>query len=271
MIMVMKEDRDCDVSIESLPIEATGSQLEYQRFLPLALRLSGPFAAPSINLGTAYHNVVEGVTNLLTERDRLMREIPVLNLDDVQSLPELVLAVIFAANLVDRNVPKDTMPMVSRGGELRGKLLIAAQALVAADLVPEHEVARIRKGSGFVDLADDLVALATVFNKHARKIAGKTAITAEEVREASELGTELRKTIRPRGTRRASPDAETARAVEHRDRLFALLSQRYDLVRRAGAWLFGLDKVSDLVPALGSRARTRARSATVTEAKGDSQ
>jgi len=269
--MAMNQNRDCDVVWEPVPIEATGSQLEYERFLPKALELPGPFVAPTVNLGSAYHNVVEGVTNVLKERERLAREIPVLNLDDVKSLPQLVLAVIHAAGLVDRNVPKSTLDRVACGRELRGKLLVAAEALVAAGLVSKHEVARIRKGTGFIDTAEDLVALAGLFNNHSRKIAGKTAVTSADIREAMELGTELRKTLRPKATRKAPLDADTARAIEHRDRLFALLSQRYDLVRRAGAWLFGLDEVGKLVPPLGSRARTTSRTTSVVEAKGESQ
>lgn len=256
--MAMKQERDCDVS-EALLIEVTGSQAAYERFLPLALALPGPFPAPSINVGVAYHNVVSGVAKVMAEQARLAHEIPALNLDDLKSLPELVLAVIFAINLVDRNAPKATRDMLTKASSLRGKLLPAAEVLATAGLMPKHEVSRIRKGSGFIDMADDLVALARLFIENAANISGKTTITAAEVREASELGTELRTILRPKGTRKAPLDAETARAIENRDRLFALLSQRYDLVRRAAAWLFGLDKVASLVPALGSRVRPKAK------------
>lgn len=269
--MVMKQNRDCEQPEDLIQVRPTGSLLAFQQFLPVALEFGGPLVPCRINLGSAYHNVVEGVRNVLKERGRLESELPGLNLDHVQSLPELVLAVMYAADQAEQTVPKQTRAMISSGGELRGKLLIAARALAASNLVPSHEVAHIQKGSGYIDLADDLIALATLFNKHARKIAGKTAITSADIQEAMELGTELRKTLRPKATRKNSPDADTARAIEHRDRLFALLVYRYDLVRRAGAWLFGLDEVGKLVPALGSRTRTRPRTTTVVEAKSDSQ
>lgn len=256
--MAMKQERDCEVEV--LPIELTGSQAAYERFLPIALELTGPFAAPSINLGVAYHNVVSGVEQVMAERRRIANELPTLGLGDVESLPELCLAAIFASQLVDRNAPKATRDMLTRASSLRAKLLPAAEVLVTAGLMPKHEVSRIRKGTGYLDTADDLIALARLFIEHGARISGKTTVTREEVREASELGTALRTILRPKGSRKASLDAETAQAIENRDRLFALLVRRYDLVRRAGAWLFGVDKLGEIVPPLGSRVRARAKS-----------
>lgn len=260
--MAMKQERDCEV--EDSPIELTGSQAAYERFLPIALELAGPFAAPSINLGVAYHNVVFGVEQVIANRERVATELPKLSLDEVELLPELCLAAIFAGQLVDRNAPTPTRDMLARASILRGKLLPAAEVLATADLMPKHEVSRIRKGTGFIDMADDLVALARLFIDHGPRISGKTTVTRDEIREASELGTALRTTLRPKGSRRAPLDAKTAQAIENRDRLFALLVRRYELVRRAGGWLYGLDKVSEHVPPLGSRVRARARAVAET-------
>lgn len=260
--MTMNRDGVCDEANQvddELPPEVSGSRAAYERFSREALRLAGPFSGPRVNLGLVYHNVSAGVGAVLADKERIEREIPGFDCAQAADLPELVLAVIYAAGLIDRNAPTETREKMARANELRGKLLPAAEVLANAGLLPTHEVARIRKGTGSIDTADDLVALARLFTDHADAIRGKTAITAVEVREASDLGTELRTLLRPAGARKAPMDAELSQALENRDRLFTLLVERYDLVRRAGAWIFGLEKVGELVPTPGSRVRVRAK------------
>lgn len=248
-----------EVDVSDLAPEITGSRAAYERFLPEALRLLGPLSGPRVNLGVVYHNVVKGTSAVLSERARLERELAHVEVAQLAALPELVLAVIYASSLVDRNAPTETREKLGRASELRGKLLPAAEVLASAGLLSSHEVARIRKGTGSIDTADDLVALARLFTDHADAIRGKTPVTTAEVREASNLGTELRTILRPKGSRRAPLDPDLTQTLENRDRLFTLLASRYDVVRRAGAWLFGLDKVGDRVPPLGSRLRARTK------------
>lgn len=268
--MTTEREGRCDEAViadDSLPPEVSGSRAAYERYLKEAAAVEGPLHGPRVNLGVAYHNAVAGAEAVMSEKARLERELPLIDSKWVASLPELVLAVIYASNLIDRAAPKPTMAMISQATELRAKLLPAAEVLATAGLFPEREVARIRTGKGHIDTADDLVALARLFTDHAKAIQGKTPITASEVREASDLGTELRTVLRPRGARKAPMDPELAQAIETRDRLWTLLSERYDLVRRAGAWLFGLDNVTEMVPALGSRTRAKARAVTEIVAK----
>lgn len=249
---VMPED-------DALPPEITGSRAAYEQFSIEARAVAGPLSVPRVNLGRVYHNVIAGVGAVLADKERLARETRAFDFKQAANLPNLALAVIYASNLVDRNAPKATREKVARAAGLRGKLLPAAEVLATAKLMPAHEVARIRKGTGDIDIADDCIALARLFTDYAAQIRGKTTITAAEVREASDLGTELRTILRPKGTRKAPAEPELAMALENRDRLWTLLVERYDLVRRAGAWLFGLEKVSELVPPLGSRVKAKAK------------
>lgn len=256
--MTMEHEGGCETEEPRIDeLSTTGSRAAYERFLPEAEALSGPFATPRANLGIAYHNVREGVAAVLSEASRLREDVPKYDFDRMRTLPDLVLAVIYAVGLVDRRAPKSTRTLIAEAAQLRGKLLLAAETLATAGLVPSNEVIRIRKGKGFIDIADDCIALGRLFNDHADAIRGKSAVTALEVREASELGTRLRTILRPKGTRKAPPEPALAQALENRDRLWTLLVERYELVRRAGVWLFGLEKGSELVPALGSRVRAK--------------
>lgn len=255
--MTMDRERACDAPAETFAEEETGWRASYEQFMKEALTLVGPFSGPWVNPSLAYHNVVAGIEAVLSKESELARDIPRFDFARAAALPELALAVIHAASLVDRSAPKPTRKLIARAAEIRGKLLLTAEVLVAAGLMPAHEVSRIRKGSGFIDIADDCIALGRLFNDHADAIRGKSAVTALEVREASELGTRLRTILRPKGTRKAPPEPALAQALENRDRLWTLLVERYELVRRAGVWLFGLEKGSELVPALGSRVRAK--------------
>lgn len=237
--------------------DAVGSQAHYERFLPEALALGGEPTWPRVSVQTAYHNVAQGTAAVLTEKARLQQELPTLALDEVAALPELVLAVLYADDLIDPHAPKPTRTMQSRAATLRKKLLTTANALVLAGLLPEHEVALIRRGTGAFDVAEDCIALTRLFQGHAQAIAGKHAVTTDEVREAAELGTELRTLLRPKHTHTAPPPEALAQATERRDRLWALLVSRYDRVRRAGAWLFGVEHVDERVPALGAHKAAR--------------
>ena len=81
--------------------------------------------------------------------------------------------------------------LLERATPLRAKLLKAADALADAELVDATAVARIREGSGNIDKANDLVALAALFSQSWDVIHDKTAITREQVDEAALLGPSL--------------------------------------------------------------------------------
>lgn len=240
--------------------EPAGSRVSYERYLPEALALTGELAYPRTHLELLYYNAGVGVAAVLAERARLEKELPALDLDEVAALPELVLAVIYADSLIDPHAPKPTRAMQARAAELRQKLLTTAEALVLAGLFPAHEVARIRAGHGAFDTAADCVALARLFQDHAVAIQGKSPVTAAEVKEAAELGASLYSVLRPRNAPTALPPEELE-AIDHRNRLWTLAATRYERVRRAGAWLFGVEHLDDHVPALGAHKVPRKKAA----------
>ena len=142
---------------------------------------------------------------------------------------------------------------------LRAVLMPAAVSLAASRLVSQGVVDTIRKGRGAYDTASDCVALSSLFIKNAQAIRGKTSVTAEEIRQAAEVGSALVKVLKPEAGRRSRERTGAVKqAAEARDRLWTLLVQRHDNLWRAGAYLFGRE-VDTLVPALQSRVVARKR------------
>jgi hypothetical protein len=109
-----------------------------------------------------------------------------------------------------------------------------------------------------VDAANDCVALAALFRKHAASVRGKTVVTAANVKESAELGTRLLGLLKPAAARNANKTAkskEIVDAVDARDRLWSLATEGHDVLWRAGAYLFGRGEVDARVPALQARVR----------------
>src|SRR5436853_373347 len=79
-------------------------------------------------------------------------------------------------------------------------------------------VEKIRAGRGMIDLATDCVELAALFRANADGLRGKTAVTADQISEAADLGTQLLSLLRPKGARQAAPSRESKEAVEVRNR-----------------------------------------------------
>jgi hypothetical protein len=233
-----------------------GSQQAYERFLPEARALDArdvrPFRAdPSL----AYHNIDSGVTAVLEREAQIAEELPKIDIARVRALPELALAVCFAAAQVDRDAPtsRGIEEKLGRARSRREIMLSSAVALAKAGVLPEPAVAKIARGSGAIDAAQDCVDLAALFTKHAAAVRGKTAVTAADVREAAALGTELLTLLKPKSAKRSrGAPAEVVSAAASRDRLWTLLAQQHRELRRAGMWLWA-EEVDAHVPALQSR------------------
>lgn len=236
----------------SLPPAITGSQDAYDTFLPLAQAIAkGDVVTCRADPSLAFHNVDAAMAVVLAEKARIAKELPSVDVAELASLPSLALAVAFAALEVDRDRKSDgtTAAKLAEAHPLRRKLLSSAGALADAGVIAAADVEKIRKGSGNLDAAGDLVALAALFGKHAKAIAGKSPIGAGDVKRAGALGSELLATLKPAAAK-ASGAKQGAEAAEARDRLWTLLVNRHDRLRRVGTWLFGEREVDAKVPAL---------------------
>lgn len=236
--------------------EEVTAQAALARFLPEALAL------PADRVGLyrtdpalALHNVRLGVASVLPYRAVIEAELPAIPIAVILALPDLALALRYAAVQADHKEPQRrvVMEVVREMLPLRRKLLAIAEGLAEAGLVPRREVDAIRAGRGWGAGARALVLLHDLFVLHAAAIAGKHAVTDEMLRDAQRVGTFLLANLKPRHGRaaRASTNAPSA-AVDARNRLNALLPMKFALLRRVGCYLFG-DGFDAKVPPLQSR------------------
>lgn len=92
--------------------------------------------------------------------------------------------------------------------------------------------------------------LAALFGKEAAALRGKSPVTAAQIKETADIGTQLLTLLKPSRTRRIKAGPSTA--TSDRDRLWTLVLARHDALWRAGAYLFGRD-VDEKVPLLQAR------------------
>lgn len=233
-------------------VEIVGSQQAYEHFLPDAEGLTAEEVRPlRADASLAYHNVKTGMDALLPLEKRIAVELPKVNLKSLRSLSDLALGVVFAVAQVDRGADGSMAVLLANARTIRDVLLASAEALAKSGVIPARAVEKIREGNGQIDTAQDCVDLGALFLKYAKEVKGKTAVTAAQVKAAAELGTELLKRLRRKGTKRTASASVTA-AVDTRDRLWTLLVQRHQEIRRAGMWFWG-DDVDAHVPPLQSR------------------
>lgn len=214
----------------------------------------------------ALHNIVRGVNAVLAHEATIRHKLPTENIAQFRSLIELGQAIEYATRQVDRHAPpKDLKQLIARGREVRLILLTAAESLATVGIFPRHVVAKIRAGHGDIDAAGDCVELAALFAKNAAETRGKTPVTPELVREAAEVGSKLLTVLKPRRSRAPKEEQDEVRkARDVRDRLWTLLVQRHERLRRVGAYLFGVSKLESHVPSLQSGKRMAAKAKTKT-------
>lgn len=248
---------------EEVP-EITGSEADYEALLPAARKLDlRDVTARRIDVGLACHNAAKGAAAVLKRKGDIEAHLPEVQVSDIEQISRIASALAFASLRVDQLTTPDKgiRQMLARARVLRRLLLSSAVALAEAGVFDKKKIDKVIAGKGPIDTADDIVVLASEFTAHARKVQGKTAVTAQQVKEAAELGTQLRSLLKPkRAAKKDGPTDEMTAALEIRDRFWALLVLRYDVLWRAGAYLFGKDEIDARVPALqGYAGRRRAR------------
>ncbi|AKF08341.1 hypothetical protein [Sandaracinus amylolyticus] len=241
--------------------DQTEGLAQYEELLPIAQRALADGRASTFRLDPviALQNVRAGVDAVLAHERRVRDELPRLELAQVRRLPDVALAVAYAARAAERAKnakPRIVAPKLQRAHELRQLLLTSAESLALAGLLPAARVAKIREGRGALDVARDCVELSALFQKNAAALRNRSPVTREQIAEAATLGTELLELVRPARVRKTTKDDAVVDAAAARDALGALLASDHELLRRAGGWLFGSDADAH-VPPLASRPLVR--------------
>lgn len=248
---------EVEVEIDDVP-EVTGSEAAFARFMEVARAIpKKEVLAFRGNASLAFHNVERGVKAVMEQREMVM-QLPGIDVKRLFELPELALAVVYAAAVAARaagEVPtSEYRKLLSRANTVRRILLLSLEGCAAAGVVPVEEVKPIRPGKGTLDLAGDVVALVALYRKHADVLKNKTPVTAALLHEASEVGTALLSFVKPKGTPVVKEPRTPQQAEDERDRLWTLLVRGHAELLRVGGFLFG-QETPQQVPALQSRLR----------------
>jgi hypothetical protein len=246
----------------------SGSEAEYQRFLEAlkpVIESNAELPACRADISLAYHNAVRGLEAILPHETRLREGHPALPLDEIKELPSLLLGLAYVSlHIGGASLPaSETRALLAEARQLRGLLLKTADALAEAGIFSKDEVARVRKGHGPIDAADDCTALASMFRKKAAELRGKTAVTAKQVERAAVLGATLRTLLKPKSlSRRKKTSDGNVRTARERDAFWAEVMRRQERMWVAGACAFGW-KVDEHIPALQSRVAPAKKTAKV--------
>jgi len=232
--------------------EVIGSEAAFQRFLPEAQRIGAKEIKPlRASAALVYHNVKAGTDAVMVHAGHLKAHLPQVDLRELAELPQVALALAFAALLAEREVEgsHELKEKLSEAASLRTLLLASSRALAAAGVFSDKEVAKIDRARGPIDTASDCMALGAMFTKHAAEVKGKSPVTSKQAARASELGAELKTRLKAKGVKKMKGGGIVMSAGEARDRLYTLLAERHERLWAVGAYLFGY-AVDEHVPAL---------------------
>ena len=248
------------------PYEAAGAEAAYEIHLAAALALDPrEVTVWNASATVALHNARVGVAAVLAEKDALAADpdAPRVDVARIERVPSIAEALVFATRRVANVVEAagEAKPLVARAYELRELLLTSAVALSHAKALDAKAVALIQRGTGPLDCAQDCIDLAALFRANTDRIGGRTAVTADDLREAAALGTKLLATLKPEGIAAdGSRGQKAAEAASVRDRMGSLLAREYGYVAKIGGYRWG-HALAEHVPPLRSRSVTQSGAA----------
>jgi hypothetical protein len=234
-------------------LESVGSQAAYDAFLAAAKALDpGVIEECCADVVLAYHNVSRGVENVVGSGAVVVGKLPDVNVVELSLLPRLAQGLVFAALLVHRELRSAPFGVLfERAQLLRRKLRKAADALAEAGLLADTDIDEVRLQAR-QDVIEDCLALAALFRRNEARITGRSPVSVADLREAEQVSDKLRTMLGQQGDASDEGRPSLVKVIEMRDRFWTLLFQRYDVLWRCGAWLYGRT-VDERVPPLPIR------------------
>jgi hypothetical protein len=217
----------------------------------------------AVEVSTAVSTVLGAVSRLAELRAEIVAKLPQHPLAGIDRLSDYALAAQYAylqsfgtqAANADR-----VRELLAEATPLRQRLLPVAEMLASLGLVDASRIAEIRAGTGHVDTANDLIALAATFANDWPKLSGQVPLKEAEIDRAAVLGTALLVAL---GVRKVGPeDAPDAKGwVDRKNRALRLMLDAYDDARQAVAYLrWKTDDADAYTPSLFVRRRRPTRS-----------
>lgn len=236
------------------PFHSESAKACFEHFEPLARAVPEEGLEPfRLNIDVVRVNVLRGVEAIRPHEATIRRKLPECPVHEILEVHEVALGLLVAANKV--------IPQAS-DGEIEARLS-ALRPLREAGLrqlevfsllgkLDKKVPAKIRKGKGALDAAQDAVAIAAAFHDHQKAFGGEHPFSAAVLDKLSEDGTWLVKALKPKNAAKGAPAGRDPAAIL-RDQFGALLVSRYEELQHAGVVVFGLKNLEDHIPPLGAR------------------
>jgi hypothetical protein len=252
-------------AVDASDLESISSQAAYETFLADAKAIEPGFVEECCaDIALTYQSVMRGVENVLGSGTVVVGRLPNINVVELSMLPRLAQGLAFAALQVNREFEAASFgKLFERTQDLRRKLRKTADALAEARLLPDADIDEVWLRAQH-DALEDCLALVALFRRNEARIAGHSPVVASDLAEAEQLAGKLRVMLGQQGVESGGGAPSLVKVVEMRDRFWTLLNQRYDVLWRCGAWLYGR-AVDERVPLLPVRKALvgKARSAPV--------
>lgn len=235
------------------PFSTTSPELAFAHFLPLALAVpTEGLEAFRLDAALVCKNLERGVAAVRAELPTLKKELPGCPIHALLELPALGLALTHAASRV---VHPTSTPEVEKRLALmlpmREAALRQLEVFALIDLIPAHVPAAIRKGTGALDAAQDALAIPSVFQDSEELIGHRHPFTSAMLKKLGEDGDWLLERLAPLEEAREQVERSPEAIVQ--SQIWALIVERHDALRQAGAVLFGLKALDGKVPPLGQK------------------
>jgi len=142
--------------------------------------------------------------------------------------------------------------LVSNAFETRKRMLKVLDYHLDADANAQRLLTSIRAGSGHMDLANDLIALADMYEQHDGALAGDTkSYRAGDVKSARKLADDILAAL-------GGPETPESRSWRnYQARAFVLLEKHHEEAIRVGRFLLWYEGGEELFPTLFSAVRAR--------------
>ena len=212
----------------------------------------------NLDIPRACARAIGALPALRSLRPSIVEHLPTFDIAAVDRLEDYAHALYYAhlGCSPPRAPGHESQALYQQASELRALLLAQAELLAMKGLLDAAKLSEIRSGSGYIDTANDVVALSLQFRQSWSAVQGKCVVTQDDCERADVVGRALLTAMGVRMVRDERLTKEETR--QRRSRCFTLFVRAYDRCRQAAGYLRWAHGDADrLVPPLSTRARRK--------------
>jgi hypothetical protein len=210
------------------------------------------------NTDAVYQNVLCSTQELTTPEiaARIHEELPTIDMKKIIDAPRLAEALNYSAHMAEEQPADPTKSDLKLGKGYRRKLLSTIRTGVEWGVIPQAKVDELHKGPAKADIAHVLINGVELMRSYEEQFQAKklTLASHEFLADAEKLGRRILTNTGAGAPLVAKLQQEKDARILARDILYALMIQRYNMMRRVGFWMWE-DDVSLHMPALCAAAK----------------